>query len=364
MKILNTIIINKTEMPSNKKAFTLAETLITIVILGIVVVILVPNLIKKQVENTNRTKVKKSMAAYEKAIGYMAVENDLKSTELLESYGEDEDCKYTSEYFKKIQKGSSDCVFKTPDKVWWDISDITNPILILKEDQKNKSTAELHALARDLSDNTVYAMIGRFDDIGSLRVNDNGYEQSISDNTTNKQYMKKLWYAMNLSNSGFSEFDKCNLEGKAECTITKNGVSTTYKKYTADEDVIVYYHTYCESIAKAGEYWIADPITITADDAKDMEGSTCTHRNCTKNGDYWNAAKRICESQGAHLPKMAELIIAIDNGKMSENTSSYASETKNDHTVYEMSSNGRPTTTSKDSGAINGGTNQVICVSD
>lgn len=366
MKLSNMMIINETLFPSNKNAFTLAETLITVVILGIVAAILVPNLIKNQVENANRTKVKKAMAAYEKAINYMVIENDLKSTENLRDFGEEEACKYTSEYFKKVQKGDTDCVFKTPDKVWWDISDITNPIIILKEDQRNNSAPELMALARDLSDKTVYALLGRYDDIGSLRVNDNGYEQSLSNNTTNKQYMKKLWYALTHSDSGFSDFDKCSLEGKTTCTITKNGVSTTYTKYTLDEDIIVYYHTYNESIARAGDYWIADnPITVTEADAKNMEGSTCTHNRCREYGDYWNAAKRICEAQGARLPKMAELTIAIDNGKLSGNTYYFASEYKNTNvTIYEMNSNGRPTTGSKWTGGITGGTNQTFCVSD
>ena len=44
-----------------KKAFTLAETLITLTILGVVAAITVPSLINKQSESVDRTKLKKAM---------------------------------------------------------------------------------------------------------------------------------------------------------------------------------------------------------------------------------------------------------------------------------------------------------------
>ena len=57
------------QSPRNDKkraAFTLAETLITLTILGIVAAITVPTLINKYIEATNRTKVKKAMEYNEK----------------------------------------------------------------------------------------------------------------------------------------------------------------------------------------------------------------------------------------------------------------------------------------------------------
>ena len=88
-----------------KNAFTLAETLVTVVILGIVAAIVVPNLINRQVENANRTRVKKAMAAYEKAINFIILENDIKSTEELKEFGEEETCKFSKSYFKTVQDG-------------------------------------------------------------------------------------------------------------------------------------------------------------------------------------------------------------------------------------------------------------------
>ena len=68
-------------MKTRKTAFTLMETLVTVVILGIVAAIFLPNLINRQVENANRTRVKKAMASYEKAINYIIIENDIRTTE-------------------------------------------------------------------------------------------------------------------------------------------------------------------------------------------------------------------------------------------------------------------------------------------
>lgn len=181
-------------MPLYKKAFTLAETLITLTILGIVAVIVVPNLINKQVENANRTKVKKVISAYEKAINMMAIKNNFKTTQALKSFGEEETCKYTREYFKSIQDGANNCIFKTADNVWWDITDITNPIISLKDEITDSNKAEIRANALNYeADKVSFALIGRYDDNGALRIDDNGFEQSQENNDNYKNYMTKLW---------------------------------------------------------------------------------------------------------------------------------------------------------------------------
>ena len=59
---------------AHSSGFTLAETLITLTILGVVAAITVPSLINKYIESSNRTKVKKAMAAYEKALNQIIIE--------------------------------------------------------------------------------------------------------------------------------------------------------------------------------------------------------------------------------------------------------------------------------------------------
>ena len=46
-------------MKKNTKAFTLAEVLVTLTILGIVASITVPGIVKRQTERANKTKIKK-----------------------------------------------------------------------------------------------------------------------------------------------------------------------------------------------------------------------------------------------------------------------------------------------------------------
>ena len=288
-------------------AFTLSETLITVVILGIVAAILVPNLINRQVENANRTKVKKAMASYEKAINFIILENDIKSTEELKEFGEEENCKFSKAYFKTVQDGANDCIFRTTDRVWWDITDLTNPIIILKDSQLNKSKAELQTLAKNVTDKTVFALLGRFDDLGILRVNDNAYEQGQENNLANKKYVGKLWYFITQSSSVLVGIQKCDAEGAKTCTITANGISTTYTKVTTNTDMTV--KTYANgnslrciynrdtntkvcngfnSTALAGEYWISNNLgLLTEEEAKDITGSICTNQNCANDGDYY-----------------------------------------------------------------------------
>ena len=333
-------------MIKNKKtAFTLAETLVTVVILGIVAAILVQNLINRQVENANRTKVKKAMAAYEKAINFIILENDIKSTEELKEFGEEENCKFSKSYFKTVQDGANDCIFKTADRVWWDITDLTNPLISLKDEITSSNEATIATNALNLNaDTTSFALIGRFDDLGTLRVNDNAYEQGLDDNLINQAYMIKLWHFIN-NNGEFNtkeQFAVCKATRANSCKITVNGKSTNYTRINTTEDIekgpysiydrnsdshIISNYT---SSAPKGEYWISDNLgKLTANEAKDLTGSICISWGCINNGDYYEATKRKCAEQGAHLANIAELNIAYENGKLTGNGYYFASEESN-----------------------------------
>ena len=138
------------KIENNKKtAFTLMETLITVVILGIVAAIVVPNLINRQVENANRTRVKKAMASYEKAINYIIIENDIRTTEGIREFGEDDDCESAKKYFKTVQDGANDCIFRTADRVWWDITDLSKPLISQRNQitPANEGTVATNALS-------------------------------------------------------------------------------------------------------------------------------------------------------------------------------------------------------------------------
>ena len=357
-------------------AFTLMETLITVVILGIIAVIVVPNLINRQVENANRTKVKKAMAAYEKAINFIILENDIKSTEELKEFGEEENCKFSKAYFKTVQDGANDCIFKTADRVWWNITDITNPIIILKDSQLNKSTTELQTLAKNVTDKTVFAMVGRFDDLGTLRVNDNAYEQTYGTKDQRK-YVAKLWYFITMSDSVLNEFDRCTVRKQETCTINVNGVNVTYNKISSNRDIVMdklhngtqlcsYDRETQTSIcgyaanAVSGDYWITGNLgTITASEAK--SSATCSssiYSACLTIGDYYEAARQKCENSGGRLANLAELRIAYENGVLPYGRI-WATEDSATNNAYMLNSNGNVHT-----GAKSFATSQVMCIGE
>ena len=186
------------KIPTKKeKGFTLAETLITLTILGVVAAITVPSLINKYIESSNRTKVKKAMSAYEKALNQMIIDNDVKGA--VGAALNTTNCTITTEYFKKI--AGSGCRFQTSDRVWWDITDIEHPIIMLNADYNEEELSALQDEAKDISEDDykyVYAMVGRrSDDI--LRVNDLAYEYSNSP-SPNGAYLVKLYNFINKSN--------------------------------------------------------------------------------------------------------------------------------------------------------------------
>ena len=175
----------------NKKAFTLAETLITLTILGVVAAITIPALIQKYIEATNRTKVKKAMAAYEKVISQLVVENNI--TGSIKSIFAQGNCDDTSKYFKAIRTVTGNkCRFQTSDRVWWDISDIEHPIIMLNDDYKNATLLgdgadTLESLAKSSDNKEVFGMVGTIED-GVVRINDKGVAEVDDATILNKTY--------------------------------------------------------------------------------------------------------------------------------------------------------------------------------
>ena len=96
-----------------RNAFTLAETLIVLVILGVVASITIPPLVRRQIESANRTKIKKAMKIYDLVVNNMTTETGIRDINSLQHYAEDNDCEKGSSYFS-IAEGSG-CVFKTKD---------------------------------------------------------------------------------------------------------------------------------------------------------------------------------------------------------------------------------------------------------
>ena len=174
----------------DKKAFTLAETLIVLVILGVIASITIPAVVRRQVEAQNRTRIKKAMTVYDTAINKMVVENGIKSNDaLINEFNADKNnnsCAKSRAYFKVSQEGANDCIFKASDGIWWNISDINHPIIAFNEDDLTDEIASGDT-------NKAFKLVGYLDDNnGSLRVGDLAVAEG-----DNKTYLNKLYGFIN-----------------------------------------------------------------------------------------------------------------------------------------------------------------------
>ena len=117
MKLSNTLMINESLLPSSKKAFTLAEVLITLSILGVIAALTIPSLVNRYTDSAAQTKLRKAVADYEKfAAAYMA-ENE--ATDL-----SDLSCDDLAKYFKIVNGGG--CTFTTSDGALWNFGTAAN----------------------------------------------------------------------------------------------------------------------------------------------------------------------------------------------------------------------------------------------
>ena len=136
MRLSNTMMINASLLPSSKKAFTLAEVLITLSILGVVAALTIPSLVNRQSEMAAQVKLKKAIANYENVAAVYMVENE--STDLSgitkNTAGNANDCSNMGNYFKIVkQNNSNKCIFTTADGVIWLFSTAGNPVIMDSE---------------------------------------------------------------------------------------------------------------------------------------------------------------------------------------------------------------------------------------
>ena len=316
-----------------KAAFTLVETLIVIVVLGIIATLTIPALVNKNKESVAKTKVRKAMAAYESALNKMIIENDLKDNGPLKDWAGnlDNGCANSTNYFKKVQDVNG-CTFRTSDGIWWNISDIERPLIAFNQDNLTIDKANA------ANDYSAFVLVGRFGTDGSLRVDDLAYEtaNSIDDayGNASKAQVEKLYNLLGLKSSSAgdgnqSPFAACFAENAETCVV--NGLE--YKKITLTNESEEYCiwdeedNAVCDYISNSimGDYYIAieNILDNYEEQAFNYDGSTCQYCQDENIGDYYNAAKRHCESAGGRLAKIAEIKSLAKQGKLSSDRYSW-----------------------------------------
>lgn len=214
------------------QAFTMAETLIVVIVLGIIAMMVIPGLVIKQRESINRSKVRKAMAFYEFVINRIVIENDLKSIEALRNYANsEENCVNSNKYFK-ISQGEG-CTFKTTDGLWWNIQEIDRTIISLKEINENKqgnTLAETIAKANNTENYDAFVLVTTMDNHGAFRINDLAWEKTNDTGMSN--VVAKLYDFMIGKNNQQGNNNGNNQTGPLLRTMV--GDDGSYERYVYD----------------------------------------------------------------------------------------------------------------------------------
>ncbi len=207
-----------------KAAFTLAETLIVISVLGIIATIVIPPVFKKYLEAQDRVKIKKSMTVYDFIMQNMVIENDIHSESELRLWADTEEknqCANTSAYFK-IANGNG-CLFKTVDGIYWYINDIMNPIVSVKSFNNSEDAIRRAKLKND---KTTFYLYTLYDNItSSFRTDDLMYTKNNADSETAENLQNLFdWLANKNDNTSTENIadddnDNQNNDGSAEPQI-------------------------------------------------------------------------------------------------------------------------------------------------
>ena len=129
------MIVESTTLPNNYKAFTLAEVLITLSILGVVAAITVPQIVRYQSERAAITKMRKAISTYERlANEYIAQTGDSDIKDLVAN-----GCSSLQGYTKmtnavtKTGSGVADnekgCLYTAPDGALWFVNSYGNAVV-------------------------------------------------------------------------------------------------------------------------------------------------------------------------------------------------------------------------------------------
>lgn len=212
-------------MKNFKKAFTLAETITVLAIIGVIATLTIPNLVLKHQERTNITKIKKAMMTYDMAIKKMLAENTFTNIGTFLLWARDNNtCNTAKKYFKIVE--SDNCFFRTPDGLYWNITNINRPLVSFKPIE---SIQDALAKSRDKTNKDTFAFWTTYvttranmTNNKGLRINDLVYETTINPTSINSIVLEKLYdYITEGKIIGTGSYFTC--EGASCCKDNTSG---------------------------------------------------------------------------------------------------------------------------------------------
>lgn len=108
--------------------FTLAEVLTTLMVIGIVAALTIPNLANAYKEQSNIAKMKKAAATYANFVTMFLQEEGIENeVEAADIWNENYNCNFIFKHFKSIKviDETYTCTFSTPDGIIWDFTVLT-----------------------------------------------------------------------------------------------------------------------------------------------------------------------------------------------------------------------------------------------
>ena len=277
-----------------KYAFTLAEILITLTILGLIGVITIPVLFHKNIERINKVKIRKALSAYENSINKIVVENNLPHTvqALNDFINNNGDCSNAYNYFKVAE--TNNCQFKTSDGLWFDVSEISRTLVSFKEENLT------YDKAYDIRFNEAFVFVTDFDTNSSLRVNDFGYANTVGD-----PYLVSVEEVINYLNDEKFPFypPYCENNIYKSCTRKYYGDGTKLSYWIYDENGnIIVNRTICDTNERNCRYIQFKEYKGNETYIKygcDKYGQNCNYSDVevNENGKIV-AMKRVCRGEG------------------------------------------------------------------
>ena len=225
MKLSTTMMINEKLLPTGKRAFTLAEVLITLSILGVVAAMTIPTLVNRQSDIAAQTRLKKAISNYHDLVEIYMLENGTSDAGGMMGNS----CANAEQYFKITSKESGNaCAFTTADGARWEFTPAT----------------------------------------GNAVVTDSA--------TGTPRYAVVLWNA-----AGFVNSDQCNDDNDANNTSC--GTYTTVPTYTGTAPVNGYFNAK-EFIASTGAQLKAKGTRTNANAATGITTATNVDTNAATSG--------------------------------------------------------------------------------
>jgi len=119
MKLSTTMMINETLLPTNKKAFTLAEVLITLSILGVVAAMTIPTLVNRQSDIAAQTRLKKAISNYHDLVEVYLIDSGESDAKNMFTTVGGVNCSNAGEFFKMTNQDN--CKITAADGAYWEI---------------------------------------------------------------------------------------------------------------------------------------------------------------------------------------------------------------------------------------------------